>query len=76
MNECPICGGSHLPDHPHSASKMAYQFRFQQQHGRLPTWEDAMAHCCPEYKDLMRNLLNAYRINPRDVADIHWHRAG
>jgi hypothetical protein len=27
---------------------MYYQMAFQQQHGRWPTWADAMAHCTPE----------------------------
>jgi hypothetical protein len=73
MIRCPICGTAHAPESPHSASSMTYQFRFQREHGRLPTWEDAIAHCSEEDKDLMRNVLNAYRINPRATADLHWH---
>lgn len=74
MSACPICGYVHGSDSPHEASSMTYQLRFHREHGRLPTWEDAIAHCSEEDKDLMRNVLNAYRINPRATADLHWHR--
>jgi len=69
---CPRCGVPHMPDSPHDASTMQYQACFQREHGRLPTWEDAMSHCSEEDKDLMRQVLKAKKVDPREVADMHW----
>jgi len=42
---CKICGRNHLPDKPHDAQQLHYQYHFYFQHGRWPTWKDAIAHC-------------------------------
>jgi len=61
-----------MPESPHDASTIEYQSWFQREHGRLPTWEDALSHCSEEDKGLMRQVLKAKRIDSRDVADMHW----
>lgn len=74
MNKCTVCGYPHAPEKPHDATTIQYQSYFQREHGRLPTHEDAMAHCDEGDKDLMRNVLKAYKIDPRDVADLQWSK--
>ncbi|NLV59170.1 MAG: hypothetical protein GXY67_10415 [Clostridiales bacterium] len=45
---CPMCATQHDPDVPHNAQSLYYQMKFRQEHGRFPTWDDAMAHCSEE----------------------------
>lgn len=45
---CIACGVTHDPREPHNAQSMYYQYRFYGEHGRWPTWADAVAHCAPE----------------------------
>ncbi|MBE0533690.1 MAG: hypothetical protein IH626_22940 [Rhodospirillales bacterium] len=44
---CPICGRNpaHPADQPHDAQSLYYQYSFFGEHGRWPTWKDAIAHC-------------------------------
>ena len=42
---CPDCAVKHEPGLPHDLQSFAYQYRFNDLHGRLPTWSDAMSHC-------------------------------
>src|SRR4051812_8930831 len=44
---CQICGHNpaHDPDEPHNAQSLYYQYSFYGEHGRWPTWADAIAHC-------------------------------
>jgi hypothetical protein len=44
---CPECATEHPPEQPHNRQSMFYQYSFCQQHGRWPTWNDAMSHCSP-----------------------------
>ena len=47
---CPECAVNHPPEQPHNLQSLTYQYRFYDQNGRWPTWEDAMAHCSDEVK--------------------------
>ena len=47
---CPECAVKHEPEQPHNCQSLAYQYKFYDQHGRFPSWTDAMAHCSPEIK--------------------------
>lgn len=42
---CPECAVKHESSAPHNQQSLAYQFHFYNEHGRWPTWKDAMAHC-------------------------------
>lgn len=44
-DKCQICAVDHSPKLPHNAQSLFYQVRFNMEHGRAPTWQDAMAHC-------------------------------
>lgn len=70
--KCPECGHKHPPSQPHDAKTMQYQSWFLREHGRLPTYEDAMTHCSEQDKDMMRGVLKLYGIDSRDVADLAW----
>lgn len=48
---CPECAVAHDPAMPHNQQSLAYQYHFYDQHGRWPTWADAMAHCTEDVKE-------------------------
>ena len=54
---CPVCAVNHDPAMPHNKDSLYYQMRFQQKHGRFPTWADAMAHCSDHVKAVWVGLL-------------------
>lgn len=54
---CPMCAVKHDQDQPHNRDSLTYQYKFYDQHGRWPTWADAMAHCSPEIKACWREAL-------------------
>lgn len=56
---CPMCAVKHEPEMPHNKDSLCYQYKFYDQHGRWPTWADAMAHCAPEVKAIWRRELVA-----------------
>lgn len=69
---CQTCGSQHEPHEPHNAQSLYYGVAFQMQHGRAPTWSDALAHCAPEIQEAWRNELirlgvdvDAGEINPK-----------
>lgn len=49
---CPKCAVKHDPQLPHNKDSLAYQYKFYDENGRWPTWEDAMSHCSEEMKNL------------------------
>ena len=51
---CPACAVNHDPAAPHDRDSLYYQMRFYQEHGRFPTWGDAMAHCEEYVRDIWR----------------------
>jgi len=53
-DKCPQCAVEHKPEEPHWRTSMFYDIWFHQQHGRYPTWADAMAHCTPEVQAAWR----------------------
>lgn len=44
-DKCQECAVAHRPEDPHNQQSLFYQYRFYGQHGRWPTWADALAHC-------------------------------
>lgn len=64
---CPICAATHAPMLPHNRSSLYYQMRFMHEHGRLPTWEDAMEHCSDAMKDEWRAFLKEMGLLPEEV---------
>ncbi|MGC1304776.1 MAG: hypothetical protein WA840_20595 [Caulobacteraceae bacterium] len=47
---CIQCGREHDPAQPHDAQRLHYQYSFYGEHGRWPTWIDALTHCTPEIR--------------------------
>lgn len=47
---CQECAWDHSPDQPHNAQSFFYKVKFNMDHGRVPTWRDALAHCDDETK--------------------------
>lgn len=45
---CQDCGRKHEKEQPHDATALFYKYSFYADHGRWPTWKDAVAHCTPE----------------------------
>jgi hypothetical protein len=54
--KCPECATEHYPEEPHQLG-LYYQYHFWGQHGRWPTWDDAMAHCSDEVKEIVREVI-------------------
>ena len=54
---CPECAVEHDPEQPHNRDSLTYQYKFYDQHGRWPTWADAMAHCPEEVKEVWTQAL-------------------
>ena len=54
---CPECAVKHDPTWPHNNTSLHYQYKFYQEHGRWPTWADAMAHCPDEIKEIAIDVL-------------------
>lgn len=61
--KCPECAVEHPPECPHNQQSLFYQYQFYNEHGRWPTWEDAMAHCDEAMKDVWRRELKARGID-------------
>lgn len=60
---CPMCAVAHDPAQPHNRDSLAYQYKFYDEHGRWPTWADAMAHCTSEIKAYWREALEQRGVN-------------
>ena len=58
---CQTCGRrpAHAPGEPHDAQSLYYQYTFYGEHGRWPTWKDAMAHCSDSMKHAWEHELRA-----------------
>lgn len=51
-DRCQVCATKHEPQLPHNQQSLYYQMAFNIEHGRGPTWKDAMEHC----DDTMKRL--------------------
>lgn len=60
---CPECATKHEAEQPHNAQSMFYQYAFYGQHGRWPTWADAMQHCSAEIQQHWIKELEKYGIS-------------
>ena len=49
-DKCQVCATAHEPFLPHNAQSLYYQIAFNMQHGRAPTWIDAMEHCADDIR--------------------------
>jgi hypothetical protein len=54
---CQECATKHDPKMPHNQQSLYYQYKFYQQNGHWPTWEDALSYCTPEVQDFWRDSL-------------------
>lgn len=54
---CSQCAVDHPPEQPHNNDALHYQYSFYAEHGRWPTWEDAMAHCEATVQEFWREKL-------------------
>ena len=54
---CQECAVKHRLDEPHNLESLYYQMHFKAEHGRFPTWEDAIAHCEERIKKMWREEL-------------------
>lgn len=54
---CQQCAIDHPPELPHNCHSLYYKYHFYNEHGRWPTWRDAMAHCQQEIQDAWTQAL-------------------
>lgn len=64
---CQQCAVDHDPDVPHNAQSMYYQYAFYSEHGRWPTWRDAMAHCSEGVQKAWAAALAAHGVTDLDA---------
>ncbi len=62
-DRCEECDRDHEPAHPHNMDSPNYAKWFFAQHGRYPTWADAMGHCPEHEKEAWAWALNALEID-------------
>ena len=63
---CQVCGFNHSEELPHNPESIYYQITFNMEHGRLPTWDDAMLHCTDELKikwaEMLKSVIAALKV--------------
>jgi hypothetical protein len=59
---CQTCATDHHPELPHNQQSLYYQMRFQMDHGRWPTWEDAMAHCTDDTRSKWQEAMKRVEV--------------
>lgn len=57
LDACQVCATKHKPEWPHNKDSLYYQLAFRDEHGRWPTWADAIAHCSEEMKEAWKKEL-------------------
>jgi len=62
---CQECAVKHNPNMPHDRNSLFYQYKFYNEHGRWPTWDDAMAHCSEGMKVIWRKELRKLGVEIR-----------
>jgi len=55
---CQECAVKHDPEMPHDQQSLYYQYKFYQENGHWPTWQDALSHCTPEIQDAWNQALS------------------
>lgn len=63
---CQTCGREHDPALPHDAQRLYYQYAFYAEHGRWPTWRDAVAHCSEDIRSQWEKHLREAGAWPAD----------
>lgn len=58
-DRCQGCGTKHDAEMPHNRESLAYQYKFYDEHGRWPTWKDAMSHCTDGVRKVWTEALTA-----------------
>lgn len=61
---CQECATKHAATEPHNRGTLYYQMKFQMEHERSPTWEDAMEHCPEVVKVAWREHLESVGVKP------------
>ncbi len=63
---CQTCGQypAHPVDQPHNADSLYYQYAFYGDHGRWPTWADAVAHCPEAIRAQWEQALRKHGVWP------------
>ncbi len=54
---CQECAVKHEPWQAHNAQSLYYQYKFHAEHGRWPTWQDAVAHCSEDIREQWKRAL-------------------
>jgi len=55
---CQICARKHNPILPHDVGSLYYQTKFNLENKRAATWEDAMAHCSDDMKQMWKDTMD------------------
>jgi hypothetical protein len=64
---CQKCAVAHGEMEAHNAQSLYYAFWFNEQHGRSPTWRDAIAHCPDDIKEAWAKYLGKLGVDPHST---------
>jgi len=56
--DCQICARHHNPTLPHDIHSLYYQIKFKLENNREATWQDAMAHCSDDMKQMWQDSMD------------------
>lgn len=66
---CQECGRAHNPEIPHDKNSLYYATKFKMEHGREPSWDDAVAHCTEDMKKRWSDTMNRVRASTEQLQD-------
>ena len=59
---CQECACDHDPRFPHNPESFYWQMKFNMEHGRRATWNDALAHCTDEVRSVWIKSLREHGV--------------
>lgn len=69
--KCQVCAAeAHGDEMPHNRDSLFYQFWFQAQHDRSPTWADAMLSCSDEVRRTWLTELRRCGVSEEKIGDM------
>ncbi len=61
-DRCQTCAVDHEPEAPHNPDSFYWQVAFNLEHGRVPTWADALEHCAEDVREQWVAILATHGV--------------
>lgn len=70
-DKCQICAAkAHDDEMPHNRDSLYYQFWFNANYGRSPTWADASMLCSEDMKKRLKAHLLSHGVKPEVIGNL------